>query len=104
MKVTPDQIRAEQRELTFTAAECAVIADALEIADSCARADIESMAIHVCSEAGRRWYDSARVYPNEPESITVVGMAIRYLDARGLLIRYRGEPHIVSFNDSPHQE
>lgn len=101
MKVTPYQIRAEQRELAFTAEECAVIADALEIADSCARADIESYCPSKRGAVpGERWYDTDDGTVDDE----AISQCIRYLEARGLLMRDPNDPRIVSFRAAPQPE
>ena len=99
MKVTPDQIRAEHRELTFTVAECAVIADALEIADSCARSHIECecLAVGGSAESGWQW----DTHTADPDVASLIKLELHYLDSRGLLRRDRTDPHIVSFNAAP---
>lgn len=100
MKVTPDQLRAERRELTFTAAECAVIADALELADDDARALIECHTQHHRDGNGHgaHWYDTVLVPDEDRDAIT---LALRYLEGRGLLMRDTGNARIVSFHRSP---
>ncbi len=62
-----------------------MLADALEIADSCARADIEC-SCHSNGEGREREYDTTpdpKVSPEENESIV---QAVRYLAARGHIV------------------
>lgn len=106
MALTPDKLRSYHRMATTTprtttwapimASDCATLADALEIADSCARAEIECS----CRNAGPRdgggwWWNTRHEDPNFADDIA---QGLRYLEARGLLVRKPGEPHIVSFN------
>lgn len=68
-----------------------MLADAIEIADSCARADIECHCTweHI---KGERWYDTRVTEERETEPIA---QAVRYLEARGLLVRKPGQPELV---------
>lgn len=80
------------------ASDCAMLADAVELADSAARSDIECY----CDWAGLpfvgRWFDTSKRNPPEAADIAaVVEQAVRYLDARGLLIRDDKRPEVVSF-------
>lgn len=123
MSITPDKLRAsyaayERDPKTTTwapvmSSDCAMLADAMEIADSCARADIENNC------PGRRgdsalsviWYDIRYFRPKwidgepvelhkaEPEDRSLIEQAVRYLDARRTLLRMDGSPHLVSFKD-----
>ena len=65
-----------------------VVALAIEIADSCARSDIESNCPWV-ERDGVRWYDLA-YWQNE-----FVQASARYLSLRGKLTRCEGDPHLV---------
>lgn len=72
------------------------LADALEIADSCARSDIESF----CGwegEADVRWYDTTEdaISPADDYSKKTVAQAVRYLDARGALERHATNARLV---------
>lgn len=61
-----------------------MLADAMEIADSCARADIESEC-RAEGEGGdfRNWWWN--IESADPESRGMVDKSLRYLDARGLV-------------------
>ena len=104
--ITPEKLRACQASATrnhtwapIMVQDCPMLADAMEIADSCARSDIE------CNVLGRHpdkekpqvfWYDLATVAPDDLDAIA---QSVRYLEARGILVRLSAAPHIVSFKD-----
>lgn len=70
-----------------------LVTDAFEIADGAARADIETS----CKPAGAPpalWWDTSDVESTDKE---FVELALRYLEARGQVIRKPGAPHLVSF-------
>jgi len=70
-----------------------IVADAIEIADSCARADIECNVEPIFPEVGPvTWYDLDNIdeYSGEP-----IDQAVRYLEARGLLDRHPKNPRHV---------
>lgn len=95
-KVRPEDIRAEVGVITFAESERGMVADALEIADSCARSDIEC---HCHGQEGLediRWYETDSKTLDDIER-PPVEQAIRYLDARGLLIRHTTRPTWVRF-------
>ncbi len=76
-----------------------MLADALEIADSCARSDIESFCIWN-EEGGVRWFDTLAV--NDacgPEANPMIAQAVRYLEARGMLTRDEKQPHLVRIGE-----
>lgn len=77
---------------------CAMLADAIEIADSCARADIESFC-EWNTAGSTRWYDTseAAIHPADAHPRKAVAQAVRYLEARGDLIRHADKPHLVRF-------
>jgi hypothetical protein len=93
MSLTPQKLRAyyEMREHAqyppIPVTDCPMLADAMEIADSCARADIESYCTAVGEGDDFRfwWWDVDSIEKDERES---VDQALRYLDARGL-VEYR---------------
>lgn len=105
--ITPEKLRACVASATrnhqwapVTVQDCPMLADAMEIADSCARSDIESFCNGVGhAPAGHRQYDIHAVVPDEPIVKETVAIAVRYLEARELLIRQEGAPHIVSFRE-----
>jgi len=69
-----------------------VIADAVEIADSCARSDIE------CNLSGAfadGWYDTTSGEPSDHE--VWLEQALRYLGARGLIEHHPEYGHLVRF-------
>ena len=61
-----------------------MLADAIEIADSCARADIECGVPHE-GELPGAWYDLSKVAEADQE---MIGLSVRYLTRRGLLERH----------------
>ena len=64
--------------------------DAIEIADSCARADIEGNCISI--DGG--WFDVAYRDPIEWEWL---GHAVRYLTARNLIIAHPTDANLIRF-------
>lgn len=76
-----------------------MLADAINVADSACRADIECECRHVGSHDAGHWYDTTQYDPTKynPEIGAVIAIAVRYLEARGILIRKEGEPHVVTF-------
>jgi hypothetical protein len=85
--ITPDELRAVAAARTWlpVRASCGLmLADAMEIADSCARADIECHCVRVELRGGR-WYDLASA--NKTAEIEPIAQAARYLLARGLIER-----------------
>lgn len=76
-----------------------MLADAINVADSACRADIECECRHVGSHDAGHWYDTTQYDPTKynPEIGDVIAIAVRYLEARGILIRKEGEPHVVTF-------
>ena len=85
-RIDPEKLRAaaEIRNVTTwlsILASCGpMLADAIEIADSCARSDIECH----CRGDFERGYDLASA---EPEDSEMLVQAVRYLTARGLIER-----------------
>lgn len=74
-----------------------MLADAMEIADSCARSDIECNVMQAFQTPDlRRWYDSSTADPEDREAID---QALRYLEARGILVRDSTKPHVVTFKE-----
>lgn len=98
MTLNPQKLRSLSSGETFVGDEkdAPMIADALEIADSCARADIESY----CKATGegadyREWsWDTSTADEDDSEAIA---QALRYLDARGLIERDTNRPELVRF-------
>lgn len=78
--------------------EARALRDALEIADSCARSDIESFCEWNAAGA-TRWYDTSEgaIHPADDHPRNAVAQAVRYLGARGILIRHGASPHLVRF-------
>lgn len=68
---------------------------ALKIADSCARADVECNLTPTGPYPGT-WYDERTADDGCGDAIAE---SVRYLDARGLLERKEGEPHIIRPKD-----
>lgn len=99
--ITPDKLRAAALTgapfAAVSSTDCDLLADAMEIADSCARSHIECTCMHAggTPTTGLFW-DTSQV---APEDRPWIDQELRYLDRRGLLIREPGEPHIVSFKD-----
>lgn len=100
MSLSPEKLRACARQsehapfAPISAKECEMLADAMEIADSCARADIETECRHAGESDAGQWWDTSSIQMGGKR---MVKQAIRYLESRGLLIRKDGEPHVVSF-------
>ena len=84
----------------IAAANCAVLADALDIADFAARNCVESYAPIEQWDPPRR-YDLGRV---NPRGSAWIEQAVRYLDQRGLLERDAGAPNLVRVRDRAPQE
>lgn len=70
------------------------------LADECATSDIESYCHCVARNRAPRgwWYDTSNIsgLGVSPDR-KFIDRALRYLELRGLLIRRRGKPHVVSF-------
>lgn len=86
----------------------AMIADAITIADSCARADIECNC-HISEIGDERWHDTGvlatihgyqAIGDADPETASMIRLALRYLDARGLVIRHPGKRELVRFPEA----
>lgn len=76
---------------------------AYKIADSCARADIECECLQVRSDARGHWFDTAAIpdgADTDDAGREFLADALRYLDLRGLLIRDKDVPCIVTFRAS----
>lgn len=106
--ITPSQLRTihalfvdKPRTTTWApimASDCAMLADAMDIADTSARSLIESECLAAGPGPGSsRWWDTSTA---DPESVGAMGQALRYLAARGLLVRREGAGHIVRFHTS----
>lgn len=103
MSINPDKLRASAKTAKYStwaavrSDECDMLADAMDIADSCARSHIECTCMHAggTPTTGLFW-DTAQV---PPEDVPLIEQELRYLDSRGLLIRKEGAPHIVSFKE-----
>lgn len=82
-------------DLFFSPPEAGTLIDAIEIADSCARADIECNVPKARDGThGAHWYDTGQMGPEERDWLP---QSLRYLEARGLLLRDAQNPAIVSF-------
>ena len=97
MTISPEKLRsALEVDSAFVAIEkrdVQVLIDALEIADSCARSDIESFCGPIVNAKWQQeWWNVQEAGADERE---MVDRAVRYLEARGLLERKDGEPHLV---------
>lgn len=81
--------------IPLTAPSGPVLADALEIADSTARSDIECHCGHAVpyQPSERHWYDLGTA---DPEDRAHVDQAERYLTSRGLLDRHPENARWVS--------
>lgn len=79
-------------------ADAAMLVDAVEIADSSARADIECNVPfdHDGAGTGAHWYNLDRAADEDAEAIA---QAERYLEARGILLRDAKRRRVVSFKD-----
>lgn len=75
-----------------------MLIDAIEIADSSARSHIECS----CTAAGGnpvdgwQWDTSTADAADQP----IIAQELRYLEARGLLIRKADAPHVVGFREA----
>lgn len=103
MSLTPAKLRACQASATrnhswapIMVQDCPMLADAMEIADSSARADIECQCLGAGKDQIGNWWDTSTA---DAESKPMIEQSMRYLEARGLLIRKEGAPHIVTFRD-----
>ena len=78
--------------------DAAMLLDAMEIADSCSIADIEcNVQSRERVEGGESfWYDLETVAPLDLDAIT---QAVRYLTARGILLRHPENGQWVSFRE-----
>lgn len=96
--LTPKALReliasAQCAEIVISKAEAQLVADAIEIADSCARADIECNAEPAFPEGEDvTWYDMNNL---DEWSTSAVRQAARYLTSRGLLDRHPCLPRLV---------
>lgn len=70
-----------------------MLADAIEIADSCARSDIECNC-HWIGDVPDQWYDTS--IPHE-DCRDAIALSVRYLEARGLIVRDPNNRHHVRF-------
>lgn len=70
-----------------------LLADAVELADTSCKSDIETGCVWLGQDVGR-WYDTRQDLAEDQEYID---RAIYYLDRRGLIERKEGEPHLVRF-------
>lgn len=77
-----------------------VLAKALDLADSCARADIESTCVPADHVAGTpfEWWDTKRGDECDRE---LVSEALGYLYARGLIREHVAIPGVVAFREAP---
>lgn len=102
MSINPSKLRTciEQgaKALIVDAADMPLLADAMEIADSCARADIESC----CTARGdgddyrNWWWDTSSA---DTEDETMIAQALRYCEARGLIERHPTDAPLVRFKE-----
>lgn len=83
---------AESTMISISGPLAHALADAVEIADSCARADIECNVEHVDVDGG--WYD---VTTCEDQDADIIAQATRYLTARGLIHRHADLAYLVRF-------
>lgn len=101
MSLTPEKLRAyhsRAKAVTWApimASDCATLADAIEIADSSARSDIESFCSNAGACEGGGWWWDPRV--EDPNYLPDIEQAQRYLEARGLLVRKPDAPHLITF-------
>jgi hypothetical protein len=79
------------RYFTFDHEGLRFLADALEIADSTARADIECNLPYE-GEGATIWYDTTRVASDDTY---IIDQAVAYLEARGNLTRKPGAPEWI---------
>jgi hypothetical protein len=79
------------RYFTFDRASLRFLADAIEIADSTARADIECNLPYE-GKGATIWYDTTLVASDD---CYMIDQAIAYLEARGNLTRKPDAPHMI---------
>lgn len=98
--LSPEWLRevAENPDAVFLVVEpkISMLADALEIADSSARSDIECFCLRV-DEDDTHWY-SLRSATDDDRQWTEIGA--RYLDARGLLVKHPTREGLVRFQEA----
>lgn len=92
------------------AKDALMLADAIEIADSSARSDIECYCPHVDDRGNElmrlildkqdRWYDLDSSMPARLDVEYPVKLAERYLESCGLLIRHTDRPRLVRFKEA----
>lgn len=99
MSITPEKLRElADRNCgpVLRREELHMLADAMEIADSCARADIESS----CTARGdgddyrNWWWDTSSADAEDEE---MIALSLRYLEARGLIERNPTDAPLVRF-------
>lgn len=89
--LTPDYLRSlaeagDPAWLPVLASCGTVLADALEIADDCARSDIECNCPCWDGEGSDRHYDTTPREDVAPEENESIAQAVRYLTARGHIV------------------
>lgn len=101
MSLTPDKLRAYAKQFEIApyapiaAKDCDMLADAMEIADSSARAHIECCCKTIGGNAkdGLQWDTSTA----DKEDAATIAQELRYLQRRGLIVRHWAADHIISF-------
>lgn len=98
MTISPSKLRSAaacpEAFVAIDAKDARMLADAIEIADSCARADIESFCAHVDDVLTGLWWNTNDTGPEEKEMVAV---ALRYVEARGLIEHHPQRPELVRF-------
>lgn len=102
MTINPEKLRAAancpEAFVAIDVKDAPMLADAMDIADSCARADIESH----CTARGEGedyrgwWWDTSSA---EADDEAAVVQALRYCEARGLIIRHPTDAPLVRFKE-----
>ncbi len=93
--------RAENSLILIAPADALILADALEIADSAARCDIESNCASTnCNVDAIFWYDLSSVDPDDGWAMIAVPQAMRYLESRGLIERHPDRAELVRMVDA----
>lgn len=100
--ITPLALRSLVSPLDLPLDLRQMLADAIEIADSCASADIECHCgiefLKVGDGSSTRWCDLSRC---DPEDEARIGQALRYLRARGRINQHPTRPELVNFSGVP---
>lgn len=96
MTITPEKLRAGAKHgqwIPVPVADGPMLADAMEIADQAAW---DAIYCNTSYEGDHVWHDTTSAHQEDREWIAE---SVRYLDARGLLIRHPERPELVRLKD-----